>query len=65
MALRDVTYEKFGPLLMEALFDVVLEELNICRTALGLPVRPKEYFFGKSNNNLNHLDDYDWMTKEH
>lgn len=61
MALRDNTYEKFSPLLMEALFDTILEEINILRAEAGLPERPKEQFLGSTNNNLNHLDDYDWM----
>lgn len=63
MALRDITYQKFGPLLMEALFDAILEELNELRTQAGLPLRTKAYFLGKSNNIQNHLQPYDWMDE--
>lgn len=61
MALRDETYEKFGPLLLEGLFDAMLDEINFLRTAQSMPVRTKAYFLGRANNSLNHLDDYDWM----
>lgn len=61
MALRDNVFEKFGPLLLEALFDKMLDEVNELRTAAGLPPRPKEQFLGSAHNHMNHLDDYDWM----
>lgn len=64
MSLRDELYEKFGPLLLEALIDTMLEEVNFLRTAAGFPVRTKEYFLGRSNNNQNHLESYDWMENE-
>ena len=63
MAQRDVTYHKFGPLLMEALFDTMLDEINELRVSLGKPPRTKAYFLGKSNNHQNHLQPYDWMRK--
>lgn len=61
MPLRDVTYHKWGPLLLEALFDTILDEVNELRVNAGLPPRTKAYFLGKSNNNQNHLQPYDWM----
>lgn len=64
MALRDNTYAKFGPLLLEALIDSMLEEINELRVDAGKQPRTKEYFLGKSNNNQNHLEPYNWMTEE-
>lgn len=64
MALRDNVYEKFGPLLMEALFDTMLDEINELRTRAGLPIRPKEQFLGSAHNNMDHLEPYDWMEGE-
>lgn len=64
MTLRDETYEKFGPLLLEGLFDAVLDEINFLRTAASLPARTKQYFLGRVHNSLAHLDDYDWMKDE-
>lgn len=61
MAIRDDTYEEFGPMLLEALIDTMLDEINFLRTALDLPLRTKEYFLGRSNNNQDHLELYDWM----
>lgn len=62
MAQRDEVYQKFGPLLIEALFDKMLEEINELRTNAGLPERPKDQFLGSAHNNLAHLDHYDWMS---
>lgn len=64
MSQRDDTYRKFGPLLLEALIDSMLDEINFLRTASGLQPRTKDYFLGRSNNNQNHLPDYDWMEDE-
>lgn len=64
MALRDNVYKKFGPLILEALIDKLLEEINELRTGAGLPPRPKEQFLGSAHNNLAHLPDYDWMQDE-
>lgn len=63
MAQRDDTYHKFGPLLMEALFDTMLEEINELRALHSKQPRTKAYFLGKSNNSQNHLDPYDWMEE--
>lgn len=61
MALRDVTFAKFGPLLMEAIAEELLEYVNELRTRDGLPAVPKAEFLGRLNNNINHLENYDWM----
>lgn len=61
MSQRDEAYQRFGPLLLEALIDSMLEEVNELRALLNLPTRTKEGFLGRSNNNQNHLDPYDWM----
>lgn len=62
MSLRDNIYEQFGPLILEALVDNLLEEVNELRTALGKPPRTKEGFLGSTHNHLGHLDPYDWMS---
>lgn len=61
MSIRDVTYRKFGPLLLEALIDTLLEEINELRIDAGKQPRTKAYFLGKSNNNQDHLEPYNWM----
>lgn len=62
MAVRDNVFEKFGPLLTEALFEAWLEALNEIRIDLDKQPLTKEHILGKVHNNLNHLDDYDWMN---
>lgn len=62
MALRDNVFEKFGPLLQESLLKMWLEELNELRVASGKQPLTMDYILGKVHNNLNHLDDYDWMN---
>lgn len=64
MALRDNVYQKFGPILLEALFDKMLDEINELRTGAGLPPRPKESFLGSAHNHIAHLDLYDWMKEQ-
>lgn len=64
MAQRDDTYQKFGPLLMEALTDCLLDEINELRINTGLPLITKDHFLGKSNNTQNHLPPYNWMNEE-
>lgn len=61
MALRDDVFEEFGPILMEALFDTMLDEVNENRVALGKQPRTKAYFLGKAHNNQAHLEPYNWM----
>ena len=64
MAQRDEVYHKFGPLMLEALFDRMLEEVNELRTALNKPPRPKDAFLGSAHNNLAHLTPYDRITEK-
>lgn len=64
MALRDVTFEKFGPLLLEAICESLLEEINALRIANGLPAETFASFMGTLNNSLNHLTPYGWMENQ-
>lgn len=61
MALRDNVFEQFGPKLMEALFLAWLRELNEIRTSIGKQPLTQEYILGRLHNDMNHIDDYDWM----
>lgn len=64
MALRDNIFEQFGPLLLEALFDKMLDEHNELRTLLNKPPISKEAFLGSAHNHMAHLDLYEWMETE-
>jgi len=64
MSSRDEIMRKFGPILVESLAIVVLEEINVIRLHLGLPPRTKQQLLDQMNNHVNSLPLYDWM-KEH
>ena len=62
MAVRDQIFEQFGPKLTEALFLAYLRELNEIREAIGKQPLTAEYILGRIHNDLNHIEDYDWMN---
>lgn len=64
MALRDNIFQQFGPKLTEAFFLALLRELNEVRTSIGKQPLTAEYLLGRLHNDLNHIDDYDWMNDE-
>lgn len=61
MAQRDELFQKFGPILLEAIVRLQVDEANRIRTKLGMPPITKEMFFNEINNHLSHLEPYDWM----
>ena len=64
MALRDNVFELYGPKLMEAFFLAWLRELNEVRQALGKQPLTEQYILGRLHNDINHIEDYDWMNDE-
>lgn len=63
MSVRDEVFRKFGPMLTEALFLAWLHELNEIRESIGKQPLTSEYILGRLHNDLNHIDDYDWMNE--
>lgn len=63
MTVRDNVFAQFGPKLTEALFLSWLRELNEIRVAQGKQPRTVEYILGRIHNDLNHIDNYDWMVE--
>ena len=61
MAVRDEVFQQFGPLLLEAFFKAWLRELNEVRVSIGKQPLTEKYILGRLHNDLNHIDDYDWM----
>lgn len=64
MATRDETMQQFGPILLEALALLLLDEINILRNAAGLPPRTKQQALDAINNHVQSLPPYDWMLTE-
>ena len=64
MSQRDEIFAQFGPKLMEGLFLSWLRELNEIRVAQGKQPLTEQYILGRIHNDLDHIDDYDWMAYE-
>lgn len=56
--------QKFGPILLEALALVVLDEINILRQQLGLQTRTKQQLIDQISNHISTLPPYDWMLDQ-
>jgi len=61
MTQRDELFIKFGPILLEAIVRIAIEDLNRIRTHIGMQPITKEMFMEQINNDLAHLEPYDWM----
>jgi len=62
---RDELFRKFGPILLEAVILVILEEANRIRNKLGMPNLTKQDVLDELNNHLSELEPYDWMEQEY
>ena len=62
MATREELYRRFGPCMVEALMDLVVDEINILRTNDGLPTRTKQQILNALENKLDNTPLYDWMN---
>lgn len=60
---RDELYQKFGPLLIEAVALVFLEEINELRLKVKLPVKTQEQFIQALDSKSLQLSEYDWMKR--
>lgn len=63
MALRDDLMQKFGPILLEAIVIMAVQEANRVRSQIGMPTITKEQFFNEINNHLSTLEPYEWMEE--
>lgn len=61
MSQRDDLMRKFGPILLEAIVIMAVQEANRVRTHIGMPTITKEQFFDEINNHLSTLEPYEWM----
>ena len=61
---RDKLYQHFGPILIEALADILLKEINILREELNLQPRTKQQLINALKAKNDTLPLYDWMKKE-
>lgn len=61
MADRNETYQKFGPILLESVCLVILDQINILRKEQGMKKITEQDVLDNLNNHLNELQPYDWM----
>lgn len=62
--IRDELYQKFGPVLIEAVVLVVRDEINTLRALAGKQERTKQQMIDAVETKLNSLDTYDWMNEQ-
>jgi len=63
MATRDELFRQFGPLLIEALFDFLLDNVNTLRRNQGMPEITKQEYIDQLSNHITELEPYDWMDR--
>jgi hypothetical protein len=61
MTTRDEIYRRFGPMLLEAIVDILMDEINILRDSAGLSPRTKQQLVNALENKYKTLNKYDWM----
>jgi hypothetical protein len=62
MATREELYRKFGPILVDAVTQVLKDEINILREAVGLPKRTNAQVVDAIAAKLETIPMYDWMN---
>lgn len=64
MTERDKLFQKFGPILLEAIVIMMVQETNRLRAQLNMQPVTKEMFFDEINNHLSEIQPYEWMEQE-
>lgn len=64
MATRESLHRQFGPILLEAVELVNMDEINLLRAELNLPLRTKTQLMNAIQAKLDSLELYDWMSDE-
>jgi hypothetical protein len=60
---RKYLYRSFGAKLVDALSQVILDEVNILRENTGLPPRTNTQLADAILNKLENIPDYEWMKE--
>lgn len=62
MAKRDELFRRFGPLLIEAITDFLLDNVNTLRKEQGMKEITKDEYLEQLSNHVTDLPPYDWMS---
>lgn len=60
---REQLYQQFGPKLIDALTQVMLDEINLLRAEHDLAQRNGAQLVDAIANKLENIPDYDWMKE--
>ena len=63
MSTREKVYRHFGPVLIEALCDIIMDEINILREFAGLAPHTKQQLIDVLKAKHDELSPYDWMSE--
>lgn len=61
MSQRDELFQLFGPLLLEAITDFLLDNVNTLRKEQGMPEITKDDYLTQLLNHVTKLEPYSWM----
>lgn len=64
MEKRDELFAKFGPLLVEAITDFLLDNVNALRQEQGMQPITKDEYLNLLLNHITELPPYEWMNGE-
>ncbi|MBW1996366.1 MAG: hypothetical protein JRJ29_00235 [Deltaproteobacteria bacterium] len=63
MAIREEVYERWGPMLLEAIVRLLVNEINILRQKVGLPPRTMAQVLAAVLNEYNSLEEFDFVKE--
>lgn len=64
MEKRDELFRQFGPILLEAIVDFLLDNVNTLRREQGMPEITKDKYLTLLLNHITELPPYEWMNGE-
>jgi hypothetical protein len=64
MAAKEELYKRFGPLLLDALVQVMQDELNVLRSKAGFSPRTNQQVVDAIHNKLQSTSPYAWMQNQ-
>ena len=64
MTTREELYRKFGPILIDAIVQIIKDEINILRVKAGLSERTNQQLITAIDNKLKTIPLYPWMLDD-
>ena len=64
MEKRDILFAKFVPILLEAIVDFLLDNVNTLRREQGMPEITKDDYLTQLLNHVSEVPPYEWMSEE-